>query len=215
MSSSGYDANGNVISFTDSLMGQWSYQCDSLNRVVTRVDTSGGPRAGYSDCFAYDNWGNRTGEADSATACSSSPTATTWVNYSTANQITGTGLMPAGYSYDAAANVLNDGVNEYLYDNEERVCTVQSLVTGGLTGYVYDAAGDRVAMVLFRPMRTPVFITSMVTMYTRRHAGPTHRARSTRSRPSTPHRQRRRRWPASALSMPSRKRYGASPPTSD
>lgn len=30
--------------------------------------------------------------------------------------------MPAGDQYDAAEDVLNDGVNKYLYDGEGRVC---------------------------------------------------------------------------------------------
>jgi RHS repeat-associated protein len=144
-SSSGYDANGNVISFTDSVMGAWSYQYDSLNRVVGGANASGGPNPRYSDCFGYDNWGNRTNEAYSATACGSSPAPTTWATYSTANRITGTGLMPAGFTYDAAGNVLDDGANEYAYDNEERVCAAQSLTTGIIAGYIYDASGTRVA----------------------------------------------------------------------
>lgn len=104
-------------------MGSWKYGYDNLNRVTSGV-TSSGPYPGYSDCFAYDPWGNRTGEAFSTTTCGSSPTPTTWANYNANNQITGTGLMPAGYGYDAAGNVLNCGVNQYLYDNEERVCTL-------------------------------------------------------------------------------------------
>jgi RHS repeat-associated protein len=131
--------------FTDSVMGAWSYQYDSLNRVVGGANASGGPNPRYSDCFGYDNWGNRTNEAYSATACGSSPAPTTWATYSTANRITGTGLMPAGFTYDAAGNVLDDGANEYAYDNEERVCAAQSLTTGIIAGYIYDASGTRVA----------------------------------------------------------------------
>src|SRR6185312_2955475 len=53
--------------------------------------------------------------------------------------------MPNGYLYDAAGNVLNDGVNQYLYDGENRVCAVESdSQPSDMTGYVYDAAGDRV-----------------------------------------------------------------------
>jgi RHS repeat-associated protein len=142
--SSGYDADGNVVSFNDSVMGSWTYGYDNLNRVTSGVASSG-PYPGYSDCFAYDAWGNRTGEAFSTTGCGSSPTPTTWANYSASNRITSTGLMPAGYSYDAAGNVTNDGVNQYLYDNEERVCAVYDPTSGAMTGYIYDANGDRIA----------------------------------------------------------------------
>ena len=42
----------------------------------------------------------------------------------------------------------NDGVNQYLYDGEGRVCAVASTPVPGfttMTGYVYDADGNRVA----------------------------------------------------------------------
>ena len=48
-------------------------------------------------------------------------------------------------SYDAAGNVTNDFNNAYLYDGEGRLCAVQSLWTGAMTGYLYDADGARVA----------------------------------------------------------------------
>jgi YD repeat-containing protein len=38
----------------------------------------------------------------------------------------------------------NDGVNQYLYDAEGRVCAVFSGL-GGYTQYIYDAEGNRVA----------------------------------------------------------------------
>ena len=50
----------------------------------------------------------------------------------------------ASYAYDAAGDVTYDGINHYLYDAEGRICAVQSY-GGSLTGYVYDAAGIRVA----------------------------------------------------------------------
>jgi RHS repeat-associated protein len=143
----GYDANGNIVGLMDSVMGSWKYQYDSLNRVTGGANSGGGPNPGYSDCFAYDNWGNRTLEAYTATACGSSPAPTTAATYNTNNQITATGKMVNGYIYDAAGNVLNDGMNSYAYDNEERICAVQSVFTGTITGYIYDATGSRVAKV--------------------------------------------------------------------
>jgi RHS repeat-associated protein len=44
--------------------------------------------------------------------------------------------------------VLNDGQNQYLYDAEGRICAVASTPMPGMTamtGYLYDAAGTRVA----------------------------------------------------------------------
>lgn len=106
--------------------------------------TQGGP-FGLSWGKSYDAFGNRTSEAVSTTQCSQSPTPNNWAHYNTSNQIIATGLMPNGYLYDAAGNVLNDGVNQYLYDGENRVCAVKSdSEPSDMTGYVYDAAGNRV-----------------------------------------------------------------------
>jgi RHS repeat-associated protein len=48
-----------------------------------------------------------------------------------------------GYSYDLAGNLLNDGINTYTYDAENRVVTYSNTV-GGSASYVYDAFGSRV-----------------------------------------------------------------------
>ncbi len=50
--------------------------------------------------------------------------------------------------YDASGNVLNDGMNQYLYDGEGRICAVASSPVPSMTimtGYIYDADGTRVA----------------------------------------------------------------------
>lgn len=55
----------------------------------------------------------------------------------------------SGFQYDAAGDVTNDGANQYLYDAEGRMCTVETLpiLPGGAAyyGYIYDAEGRRVA----------------------------------------------------------------------
>jgi RHS repeat-associated protein len=48
------------------------------------------------------------------------------------------------YTYDAAGDVTYDGTNSYLYDAEGRLCAVKNSA-GAMTGYIYDAAGTRVA----------------------------------------------------------------------
>ena len=53
-----------------------------------------------------------------------------------------------GKGYDASGDMLNDGVNQYLYDGEGRICAVTSTPVPGMTtmtGYLYDADGARVA----------------------------------------------------------------------
>ena len=47
--------------------------------------------------------------------------------------------------YDPAGNVTADNANYYLYDGEGRVCAVQDRTFGGMTQYIYDAEGTRVA----------------------------------------------------------------------
>ena len=37
----GYDRDGNVLSYTDSVMGTWSFGYDSLNRLTSAVVSSG------------------------------------------------------------------------------------------------------------------------------------------------------------------------------
>jgi len=65
--------------------------------------------------------------------------------YNTSNQVTYSSLKSgAGLTYDAAGDVTYDGLNTYLYDAEGRICAVKNSV-GAITGYVYDAAGIRVA----------------------------------------------------------------------
>ena len=47
--------------------------------------------------------------------------------------------------YDASGDITNDGLNTYLYDAEGRICAVDNLLVGTMTGYLYDADGTRVA----------------------------------------------------------------------
>ena len=61
----------------------------------------------------------------------------------------GTGPSPLGTGdgrrrWDSSGDVTYDGLNSYLYDAEGRICALQNSV-GSITGYVYDAAGIRVA----------------------------------------------------------------------
>ncbi len=72
----------------------------------------------------------------------------TWANFNQKNQVTGTTQAPGGVGYDAAGGVVNDGVNQYLYDGEGRICAVAN--GSALIGYIYNADGHRVAMGTIR-----------------------------------------------------------------
>jgi hypothetical protein len=141
-----------LASYTDSVMGAWNFSYDSLNRLVSSHNTaasSATPQfAGNYGCWSYDAFGNRLSQAVSTTPCNAAPPLTSWASYNASNQFTATSAAPGGVPYDAAGNVTNDGVNQYLYDGEGRICAVASTPIPGMTamtGYLYDANGTRVA----------------------------------------------------------------------
>ncbi len=117
---------------TDSVQGAWSYTYDDMNRVLT-ADASAGPDAGMDLTWTYDRYGNRWSQTATGTGAGGATQPSLTFNGNT-NRID-------GYSYDAAGNLLFDGLNSYAYDGANRVLSVNSQSTG----YVYDAEGNRVA----------------------------------------------------------------------
>ncbi len=115
--------NGNVATANDNVNGNWTYGYDDFNRLASSSKT------GSSYTYAYDRYGNR------------------WQQ----NLISGTGNVSSltfmggnnrtdGNSYDAAGNMLNDGLGHtFTYDAENRIIAVGSNVT-----YAYDGAGRRI-----------------------------------------------------------------------
>jgi RHS repeat-associated protein len=154
-----FDGANNLISDNDQVMGTWGFQYDTLNRLMGATDNeTGNPNTNY--CWGYDAFGNRAIQAGSSApfqvgspSCTPAGTASytgTWAHYSTANnnRLDNTSQAVAGVSYDASGDVVNDGLNQYLYDGEGRICAVASTPVSGdtiLTGYVYNAGGDRVS----------------------------------------------------------------------
>jgi RHS repeat-associated protein len=152
-----YDGVGNVQSYSDSVMGNWSFVYDSLNRLQTG-NSSSGPYGSQHVCWAYDGFGNRTAETIQAGACSASESSVqpnVFYGTSPTNQpssITNGTAAAYGYSfnpsfnYDAAGDINDDGLNRYLYDAEGRLCAVDNYKIGGaMIGYLYGADGTRVA----------------------------------------------------------------------
>jgi RHS repeat-associated protein len=132
-SKSGYAANGNVATYTDSINGQWTLGYDSLNRLISAAT------GGQNICWTYDSFGNRTAQTlPSTTPCGSSVSTVQYPNNQDPN-----------LGYDASGNVWNDGTNQYLYDAEGRICAVKFPVIGGgppaMMHYLYDVEGRRVA----------------------------------------------------------------------
>src|SRR5580658_1153322 len=100
-----------------------------MNRLAQATATSG-PDAGMTLNWAYDIYGNRWSQTATGTGGSATQPQLSF---------TGNNNRIDGYSYDADGNLLSDGVNAYTYDAENRITSVN-----GETGYVYDAAGNRV-----------------------------------------------------------------------
>ncbi|MBZ5489706.1 MAG: hypothetical protein LAO76_02095 [Acidobacteriia bacterium] len=117
--------NGNILTIsnvTDSSRSQ-VFTYDALNRLASATDN-----VHWGNTYGYDAWGN--------------------LQKAPMGSLSGENLQHAGdtdnhltgYSYDAAGNMLNDGINSftYSYDAENRI------ITAGPTTYTYDADGRRV-----------------------------------------------------------------------
>ncbi len=122
-----------MTSSKDTVNGSWSYTYDEFNRLKAAANSIN------SLAWNYDRFGNRwqqTVLAGSATQVS--------LAFGANNQT-------SSYSYDAAGNVTNDGLNKYVYDAEDRVTCTVSIFAGGSctattgTHYAYDTDGLRIA----------------------------------------------------------------------
>jgi RHS repeat-associated protein len=141
---------GNLTNVIDSVMGTWNYGYDPLNRLTTSQNTAttstSSQYAGYSLCWAYDSFGNRTAQQIQTSPCPASESSVLPTeSYNASNQIAD-GL----HAYDASGDIIADATtgNQYLYDAEGRICAESSTPVPGftsMTGYVYDAEGNRVA----------------------------------------------------------------------
>ncbi len=126
--STGYAGNGNLLSFTDSVNGQWTQiGYDTLNRLTTA--TVAGTPSSTTLTWSYDPFGNRESQGPNGGTLSYPPGN---------NRI-------SGFSYEASGNVKDDGSNQYVYDGEGRICTVYNKTMTSYTSYAYDGLGNRVA----------------------------------------------------------------------
>ncbi|MFZ0634436.1 MAG: RHS repeat-associated core domain-containing protein [Candidatus Acidiferrales bacterium] len=125
-----YEPDSDIATANDSVNSNWTYTYDSFNR----LSTSSSAAQSYS--YVYDRFGNRWQQ-----------NVTGGTGLQSTLSFMGVGLLgPTNkadtYSYDAAGNLLNDSVNSYLYDDENRIVQVSG--SSGLTIYIYDAMGRRV-----------------------------------------------------------------------
>jgi len=115
-----------VTASSDSVEGQnSSYSYDAFGKLSSTTSTP----ASFN--YLYDRWGNRWNQTVTA---GTGPNQT--LSFNNNSQVT-----TSGYTYDAAGNMTNDGVNSYTYDAEGNV----TQVSGGQTAtYTYDALNRRV-----------------------------------------------------------------------
>jgi RHS repeat-associated protein len=117
--------NGNVFRITnlkDSTRTQ-TFGYDLLNRLSSAQDA-----AHWSNTYTYDPWGNLSKKLYGPIAAGEHmDTSADWTNH----------LL--GYSYDAAGNMMSDGVGgNFSYDAEDRI------IAAGSATYTYDADGRRI-----------------------------------------------------------------------
>lgn len=150
----GYASNGNILAHSDSVMGDWTFTYDAVDRLTSAVPSysTQSEYSGDVGCWTYDAYGNRTLEAFSTAACSANPTPQSLTTYNAANnQVVNSTVSPNTVSgvgifiYDGSGNTLYDGTNHYWYDAEGRLCAAESVSTGAMSQYVYDPEGARIA----------------------------------------------------------------------
>ncbi len=140
----GYDGVGNVVGYTDSVMGGWGFSYDPLSRLTSGSATTGA-YAGIQTGWSYDAFGNRQSETFSGSSQMPMPTSST-ASYNASNQISASSLMlGAAVQYDATGDVTEDNQNQYLYNGDGQPCAVKNMYTGAMIGYVYGADGTRVS----------------------------------------------------------------------
>src|SRR6185312_14416886 len=103
--------DGDVSGVNDGVNGNWSYSFDAENRLLAANCSAGCPggQSGLGLAWSYDRYGNRWTQQVTA-GSAPAPGA----SYAGNNQ-------PAGYSFDAAGNLIADGRCTYTWDGEGRL----------------------------------------------------------------------------------------------
>lgn len=143
--------NGNVQSQTITVPGMTSpfvqtYTYDELNRLQSAEETVNAT-SNWKQVYTYDRFGNRT-----LAAGTTLPNALNDTNNPSISQ-TDNRITSAGYSYDAAGNLLCDPAHPcaqtpftpyYDYNAENKMKSAGGGVANGGTSYTYDGDGRRV-----------------------------------------------------------------------
>ena len=125
----GYAPNGNILQAIDSANTTWSYSYDEMNRLCNANHSSTLPQCHQSATitYGYDRFGNMW-QGDGGLSIS----------------FTGNNNRIDGLNshYDAAGNLLYDGLTTYTYDSENRIISATN--ASGTSSYMYDVAGRRI-----------------------------------------------------------------------
>jgi RHS repeat-associated protein len=127
--------NGNVMGITNNRSGASGrsqlFAYDALNRIYTAKTTSTSGTTCWDEQFGYDAWANLlTIGRISGYTCSNEELLN--LTATPKNQI-------SGYTYDAAGNLINDGLGHVYTFNAEN-----QLTCAASTAYLYDGDGKRV-----------------------------------------------------------------------
>lgn len=107
----------------------WSHAYDGLDRLTSAS------RSGLSVTYAYDANGNRTQQGGTSASSYS------YGSPFTSNRLVSiSGSQSRAYQYDAAGNVISDGLTDFTYDGAGRMVGSSS----GATTYSYNGLGQRI-----------------------------------------------------------------------
>ena len=146
--------NGNIARQTvTSLAGTFiqSFQYDSLDRLKTAQETSGGNQT-WTQSFQYDRYGNRIGfnQNINGQVTNQTPQIDQYTNRFAEGQ---------GYNYDQAGNVTKDAQNrEYVFNGDNKQVEVKDSQNQTIGQYFYDADGKRIKKVTNQ--ETTIFVYS-------------------------------------------------------
>jgi hypothetical protein len=131
----GYDSNGNVSQYDDSIAGNWAYTYDAFNRLGSSTCTLNCPGSGNSEAYtySYDQFGNRWKQHYTAGAGLE-------VDYSFNGNNQNT---TSGFVYAAAGNLTSDGSCTPCWTYGDS----NELLNGNGSSYTYDGLGNRVQTI--------------------------------------------------------------------
>ncbi|WP_221480411.1 RHS repeat-associated core domain-containing protein [Acidovorax soli] len=161
-----YDAAGRITSLTQSLMqpastdaqantvtqapATWTVTYNRAGRITGFTKQVAAGNAANTVTYTYDANGNRTTSSQQRAGTTTNRTYTLTANRQTGFSQTQTGASTSNtsvsYQYNAAGDLLNDGLRTFQYDSQERLekVTTGTGADAPSTQYAHNALGQRV-----------------------------------------------------------------------